>query len=91
MYVQNNDVTYFDGFGVEYIPIKIRTFIGNKNIKINILRIQANDSIMWGYFCIGVIDFMLARKILADITNVFSPNNFTKKDDILVKYFITNV
>ena len=30
LYVQNNDVTYFDSFGVEHIPKEIRTFIGNK-------------------------------------------------------------
>ena len=34
LYVQNNDVTYFDSFGVEQISKEIRTFIGNKNIKI---------------------------------------------------------
>ena len=33
LYGQNNDVTYFDSFGVDHIPEKIRTFIGNKNIK----------------------------------------------------------
>ena len=33
LYMQNNDVTYFDSYGVEYIPKQIRTFIGNKNIK----------------------------------------------------------
>ena len=41
--VQNNDVTYFDYFGVEHISKRIRTFISNKNIKTNILRIQAYD------------------------------------------------
>ena len=50
LYIQNNDVTYFDSFGVEHIPQEIRTFIGNKNIKTNIFRIQAFDSIMCGYF-----------------------------------------
>ena len=40
---QNNDVTYFDSFRVEHISKKIRTFISNKNIKTNILRIQADD------------------------------------------------
>ena len=34
LYIQNNDVTYFDSFGVEHISKEIRTFIGNKNIKI---------------------------------------------------------
>ena len=44
LYVQNNDVTYFDSFGVEHIPKEIRTFISNKNIKTNIFRIQAYNS-----------------------------------------------
>ena len=32
LYVENNDVTYFDSFGVEHIPKEIKTFISNKNI-----------------------------------------------------------
>ena len=76
MYVLNNNVTYFDSFGVEHIPKEIKAFIGNKNIKTNIFRIQSYDSIMCGYFCIGFIDFMLAGKTLTDFTNPFSPNNF---------------
>ena len=78
MHVQNNDVTYFDSFGVEYIPEEIKTFIGNKIIKTNIFRIQAYDSIMCGNFCIGFIDFMHLGKALADFINLFSPNNFKK-------------
>ena len=54
LYVLNNDVTYFDSFGVEHIPKEIKTFISNKNIKTNIFRIQAYDSVMCGYFCIFV-------------------------------------
>ena len=91
LYVQNNDVTYFDSFGVEDIPKEIRTFIGNKNIKTNIFRIQAYDWVMCGYFCIGLIDFMLTGKILTEFKNLFSPNNFKKNDDIVLKYFMTNV
>ena len=91
LYVQNNDVTYFDSFGVEHIPKEIKTFIGNKNIKTNIFRIQAYDSIMCGYFCIGFIDFMLAGKTLTEFTNPFLPNNFKKNDDIILNYFMTNV
>ena len=74
MYVNNNDVIYFDSFGVEHIPKEIKAFINNKNIKTNIFRIQAYDSIMCGYFCIGFIDFMLAGKTLTEFTNLFSPN-----------------
>ena len=75
LYVLNNDVTYFDSFGLENISKEIKTFFGNKNIKTNIFRIQAYDSIMYGYFCIGFIDFTLARKTLTGFTNLFSPNN----------------
>ena len=91
MYVQNNDATYFDSFGVEHIPKEIETFISNKNIKTNIFRIQKYDSIMCGYFCIGFIDFMLAGKTLTDFTNLFSPNSFERNDDIIIKYFMTKV
>ena len=90
LYVYNNDVTYFDSFGVEHIPKEIKTFINNKNIKTNIFRIQAYDSIMCGYFCIGFIDFMLKGKTLIELTNLVSPNNFKKNDDIISKYFINN-
>ena len=31
----NNSVTYFDSFGVEYIPKEIEIFINNKNRKIS--------------------------------------------------------
>ena len=79
LYVQNNNVTYFDSFGVEHIPKEIRTFISNKNIKTNIFRIQAYHSIMCGFFCIGFINFMLAGKALTEFTNLFSTNNFKKK------------
>ena len=76
MYVLNNNFTYFDSFGVENIPKKITTFIVNKSIKTNIFRIQAYDSIMCGYCCIGFIDFMLSGKTLTDLTNLLSPNKF---------------
>ena len=66
LYLHNDDVTYFDSFGVEHIPKEIKTFATNKNIKTNILRIQAYDSIMCGYFCTGFINFMLAGKKLTN-------------------------
>ena len=76
LYTLNNNVTYFDTFGVEHIPKEIINFIGNKNIKTNIFRMQAYDSIMCGYWCIVFIDFMFKGKSLTDFTNLFSPNNF---------------
>ena len=76
LYVQNNGVTYFDSSRVEHIRKEIKTFISNKNIKSKYFSIQTYDSIMWGYFRIGFIDFMLTGKTLTEFTNHFSPKYF---------------
>ena len=89
-YGQNN-VTFFDSFIIEHIPKEIKTFVSYKNIKTNIFRIRAYDSIMCGCLCIGFIDFMLAEKTLIDFTNLFSRNNFRKNDDMILNYFMINV
>ena len=69
LYVKNNNVAYFDIFGVEHIPKEIIKFMKNKNIRTNIFRIQAYDSIMCGYFCIAFIDFMVKSKSSTDYAN----------------------
>ena len=43
LFINDDNVTYFDRFGVEYIQKKIKEFISNKNMTTNIYRIQAND------------------------------------------------
>ena len=86
-YVNNKIVIYFDFIGVEHIPKEIMKFIVRKKIIINIYRIQAYDSIMCGYFCIGFINFMFNGKSLSDYTNLFSPNDFNKNDEIILNYF----
>ena len=86
-FVKKNEIVYFDSFGIEHIPEEIKKFIGNRNIKANIYRAQANTSVMYGYFCITVIDFMLAGKTLIDYTNLFSTHDFNKSDRIILSYF----
>ena len=48
-------------------------FIENKNIKANNFQVQANNSVMCEYFCIGFIDFILACRKLTYFTSLFSP------------------
>ena len=48
---------------------------------------QAYDSIMCKYFCIGFIDFMLKGKSLLDYANFFSPNYYEKNDKVILTYF----
>ena len=42
---------------------------------------------MCGYLCIGFIDSMLKGKSLLENPNVFSPNNYEKNDETILKYF----
>ena len=86
-FVKKSETIYFDSFKVEHIAEEIKEFIRNKNIKANIFRVQANNSVMCGYFCIGFINFMLAGKKLTDFTNLFSPHDFKKSDGIILSYF----
>ena len=73
LFVKPKYMVYFDSFGIEHIPKEINKFIcskklrakalgsavGNNDIKSNIFRIQAYDSIMCRYFCIEFINYML--------------------------------
>ena len=87
LFVKPEYTVYFDSFGIEHIPKEIKHAIGNKEIKANIFRIQAYDSIMCGYYCIEFINYMLKGKSLIDFTNLFSPNDFKKNDQIIKRIF----
>ena len=86
LFVKTKYTVYFDIFGVEHIPKEINKFINN-DIKSNIVRIEAYDSIMCGYFCIEFINYMLKGKTLLDYTNLFSPNDFKKNDRVIKRIF----
>ena len=45
---------------------------------------------MCKYFCPGFIHFMFKGKTSSEFTNLFSPNNFKKNDDMILKYFMNN-
>ena len=48
---------------------------------------QANESIMYGFYFIAFIEYMLLGKKLLDYTNLFSPNDYKKSDETIYKYF----
>ena len=85
--MKSNEVIYFDSLGVEHILKEINIFIKDKKIKTNIFRIENYNLIMCGYFCILFIEFMLKGKTLNDFTNLFSPSDFKKNDEIILRYF----
>ena len=81
LYVNANNIIYFDSFRVERIP----KFITNKNTLTNIYRMQLYDSIMRGYFCIGFIDFKV--KVCLIIKTYFILRNMKKKRSNNTKTF----
>ena len=87
IFMKKDEVIYFDSFCDEYIPKELMGKIKNKNIKTSISRIQDNNSIMCGYFCILFIEYMLNNKTLTDFTNLFSPWDFKKNDEIIKNFF----
>ena len=80
--VNDNNVTYFNGLGLEHMTKEIKKFIGNKNIVTNIYRVQAYDSVMCGYF---VLD--LKGKCLLEYTNLFSPNDYANNHKKILNNF----
>ena len=72
-------------FGIEHVPEQVPEFVGKKTA--NIFRVQANNSVMCGYFCIGFIDSMLAGKKLTDFTSLFSPHDFEMNGNVILSYF----
>ena len=79
LHVNGDNVTYFDSFGVEFIPKIIKKFISSTNIETDICKMQVNNSIMCGYFYIGFINFILINfKSLLDYANLFSPDEYEK-------------
>ena len=87
LYINPKNVTYSDSFGVKHISKGVRNFIRNKSIIANIYWIQAYDSLMCGYVCIGFIDSILKGKSLLEYANLFSPKKYEENDKIILKYF----
>ena len=73
--MNDDNVTYLDSFRAEYFNPRNKNIIANKDIETNNYRIQANDSIMCGYVCIGFIDFLLKGKIFVRLYQF----NFSKQ------------
>ena len=87
LFVKPKYMVYFDSFGIEHIPKEMKHATGNKEIKANIFRLHAYDSIMCGYFCIEFIKYMFDGKSLIDFTSLFSPHDFKKNDQIIKRIF----
>ena len=79
LFINKDVATYFDSFRIEYVPQEVLNKIRDKSITHSIFRIQNNEPIMCGLYCITFREYMLAGEILLGYTN-FSPNDYKKND-----------
>ena len=79
---RNLDVC-FVSFGIVYIPLEVLNKIKGKSITHNTFRVQDNESIMYGIYCITFIEYILSEKTLSDYTNLLSPIDSNKNDKII--------
>ena len=85
LFINRNPAVYFDSFEIEYIPHEILNKITDKSITHNIFRMQDNDSVMCGFYCMAFIEYILSGKTLLDYTDLFSLNDYEKNDKIIYK------
>ena len=71
LYVNRNNATYVDSFGVEHVSKSTKNFSKNKNTIVNIYKMEEYVSVMCGSFFITIIKFILKVKSLLDYLNLF--------------------
>ena len=75
VFIDRNKTVYFHSFGIGYFPQEILDKIRDESITHNIFRIQDNESIMCGFYCIAYRRYAYRIKICLDYTNLFSWND----------------
>ena len=63
----------------------------DKSITHNIFRIQYDEFITSGFYCIAFIEYVLTGVTLLDYANLFSPNDYKKNGKIIYKYIILRI
>ena len=50
-------------------------------------KIQSDEFLMSGFYCIVLIEYMIIGKGLLEYNNLFSPNDYRKDEKIMWMYF----
>ena len=74
---------YYDSFGIDYIPQDVLHKIKHKPITLNIIKIQSDDSSICEIYCSTFTEYMITGKTLLEYTNLFSPNDYKKNEEII--------
>ena len=73
-----NTSVYFDSFGIDYICLEVLSKIKGKSNTQKIYRMEDNELIMCEFYCITVIEYMLAGKTLLKHTNSIPLKDYKK-------------
>ena len=84
LFIDRNTAVNFDSFGIEYIAQEVINKIKDKSINRNMFRIQDNESVMCGFYCMAFIECRIAGKTLLDYYNLFSPNDYKKNGKVSI-------
>ena len=63
LFIDINTAVYFNYFRIEYIPLEASNKIRDKSLTDNIFRMQDNDSVICGFYCITFIEYMFCSII----------------------------
>ena len=85
LFIDRNVAAYFDYVGIELIPQKVLKKIRDKSVTHNMFKIQDNDFIKCGFYCIAFIEYMLVGKTIR-LYWFFSPNDYKKNGKMIYKY-----
>ena len=87
LFYDRKTAVYFESFGIKYIPLEVlKKSDVNQLLKIY-LEYKMMNLLCLGFYCIAFIEYILTRKSLLGYTNLFSPNDYKKNDNIIYKYF----
>ena len=74
LFIDRNIAVYFNSFGIQYIPQEVLKKIKDKSITYNIFKVQNDNSVIHGFYCIAFIEYMMTGKTFSDYTNLVFPN-----------------
>ena len=87
LFFDRSTVVYFDSSGIGYILEEVSNKVKDKSITHKMFRMEDDDSIMYGFYCITFIEYIFTEKHLLDNTNLFSLKDYRKIDKIICKCF----
>ena len=82
LFLDRNIAVSLDYFEMEYIPKEALDKIKVKSIIRKTFRVQSLDPSICEFYCVAIIEYMIAEKNLLDYIKSFSPCDYEKNKKI---------